>query len=188
MVVSETYSAENQAVEGRRIGDIAAERGQKPFDVMCDIVIATICAPAWCRCRRPTTADSWELRVDSWRDPRVVLGASDAGAHLDLLATFDWATRFLALARDMGVMPMEEAVHRITGVQADLYGLTGRGHIREGAIADLVLFDPASIGPGPGDVAGGSPWRRRAALWRGDGHRARPGRWARRRGRRRPHR
>jgi N-acyl-D-aspartate/D-glutamate deacylase len=48
----------------------------------------------------------------------------------------------------MGVMPIEEAVQRITGVQADLYGLTDRGHIREGAIADLVLFDATSIGPG----------------------------------------
>jgi N-acyl-D-aspartate/D-glutamate deacylase len=92
--------------------------------------------------------ESWDLRIDSWRDPRVVLGASDAGAHLDLLATFDWATRFLALTRDMNVMPIEEAVQRITGVQADLYGLVDRGHIKEGAIADLVLFDPALIGPG----------------------------------------
>ena len=105
-------------------------------------------------------AESWRLRIESWRDPRVVLGASDAGAHLDLLATFDWATRFLALARDMEVMPLEEAVHRITGVQADLYGLAGRGHIREGAVADLVLFDPDSIGPGQAtwreDLPGGA--------------------------------
>jgi len=74
--------------------------------------------------------------------------SEEIDAALDLLATFDWATRFLALARDMEVMPMEEAVHRITGVQADLYGLTGRGHISEGGVADLVLFDPDLIGPG----------------------------------------
>ena len=108
----------------------------------------TIFVPDWFRCRPLTTANRGICASTSWRDPRVVLGASDAGAHLDLLATFDWATRFLALARDMGVMPVEEAVQRITGVQADLYGLTDRGHIGEGTIADLVLFDPASIGPG----------------------------------------
>ncbi|HEY2301804.1 MAG TPA: amidohydrolase family protein [Acidimicrobiales bacterium] len=148
MVVSETYSAETKPFEGRRLGDIAAERGQKPFDAMCDIVALDDLRTGLVPVPPADDSDSWDLRVDSWRDPRVVLGASDAGAHLDLLATFDWATRFLALTRDMGVMPIEEAVHRITGVQADLYGLTGRGHISEGAIADLVLFDAASIGPG----------------------------------------
>jgi N-acyl-D-aspartate/D-glutamate deacylase len=160
MVVSETYTADNKPAEGRRIGDIAAERGQRAFDVMCDIVIGDDLRTGLVPVPPADDADSWRLRVDSWRDPRVVLGASDAGAHLDLLATFDWATRFLALARDMGVMPMEEAVHRITGVQADLYGLAGRGHISEGAIADLVLFDPDSIGPGQAtwreDLPGGA--------------------------------
>jgi N-acyl-D-aspartate/D-glutamate deacylase len=75
-----------------------------------------------------------------------VLGASDAGAHLDLLSTFDWATRFLALTRDMGTMPIEEAVHRVTGVQGRLYGLAGRGCVEQGAIADIVVFDPESVG------------------------------------------
>jgi N-acyl-D-aspartate/D-glutamate deacylase len=147
-VVSETFSAETKAYEGRRLGDIAAERRQKPFDAMCDIAILDELRTGFIPLPPADDRESWDMRLESWRDPRVVLGASDAGAHLDLLATFDWATRFLALTRDMGVMPIEEAVQRITGVQADLYGLTDRGHIREGAIADLVLFDPASIGPG----------------------------------------
>jgi N-acyl-D-aspartate/D-glutamate deacylase len=148
MVVSETFCAKTKSYEGRRLGDIAAERGQTPFDAMCDIVIQDDLRTGLVPVPPADDRESWDLRIESWSDPRVVLGASDAGAHLDLLATFDWATRFLALTRDMGVMPIEKAVHRVTGVQADLYGLTDRGHIHEGAIADLVLFDPESIGPG----------------------------------------
>ncbi len=48
-------------------------------------------------------------------------------------------------ARDVGTIGMGEAVHRMTGLTADVMGLTDRGHIREGGFADLVIFDPATI-------------------------------------------
>jgi N-acyl-D-aspartate/D-glutamate deacylase len=101
---------------------------------------------------RPIAPDdecSWALRADVWRDPRVVLGASDTGAHLDLMATFNYTTTMLAAARTRGLMPLEEAVHRLTDVQARLYGLRGRGRIEPDAWADVVVFDPETIGPGP---------------------------------------
>ncbi len=148
MVVAEGFTESTRLLEGRPLGDIAEERGQDPFDVLCDIVVHDDLRTGLVPVPPADDAASWKLRVDSWRDPRVVLGASDAGAHLDLLSTFDWATRFLALNRDMGVMPLEEAVERVTGVQARLYGLSDRGRVGEGAAADLVVFDPASIGPG----------------------------------------
>jgi N-acyl-D-aspartate/D-glutamate deacylase len=148
MVVSEAYTDRTRAYEGRRIGEIAAERGQEPFDTMCDIVLLDELRTGLVPVPPADDPASWKLRIESWRDPRVVIGASDAGAHLDLLSTFDWATRFLALTRDMGTMPMEEAVHRVTGVQGRLYGLEGRGSLEEGAIADIVVFDPGSVGPG----------------------------------------
>ena len=47
--------------------------------------------------------------------------------------------------RDVGVLPLEEAVHRMTGMPAAKFGLTGRGVVEPGAFADLVLFDPATI-------------------------------------------
>jgi N-acyl-D-aspartate/D-glutamate deacylase len=148
MVITEGFSERTRPLEGRRIGEVAAERGQDPFDVLCDIVVEDDLRTGLIPVPPADDPSSWKLRVESWQDPRVVLGASDAGAHLDFLFTFDWAPRFLALNRDMGIMPLEEAVQRVTGVQARLYGLTGRGSIGEGAVADLVVFDPASIGPG----------------------------------------
>jgi N-acyl-D-aspartate/D-glutamate deacylase len=103
---------------------------------------------------------SWELREQSWKDPRVVLGASDAGAHLRFLATFDWATCFLGDNRRRGVMPLEQAVHRVTGVQALLYGLKGRGFVSPGCVADITVFDPDAIRSGPlewrDDLPGGA--------------------------------
>lgn len=67
----------------------------------------------------------------------------DAKPHPRLYNTF---ARVLGhYARDEGLMPMETAIHRMTGMSADKFGLTDRGRIAEGAFADLVLFDPATV-------------------------------------------
>jgi N-acyl-D-aspartate/D-glutamate deacylase len=149
MTIIETFSAENDGLAGRVVGDIAAERGQEPFDALCDIVILdelrTVLMP-------PLAGDdqeSWELRRDVWRDPRAVVGASDAGAHLDMLSTFSFSTAMLRSCRDRGLMEVEEAVHFLTDVPARLYGIRERGRIEEGWHADLVVFDEATIAPGP---------------------------------------
>jgi N-acyl-D-aspartate/D-glutamate deacylase len=92
--------------------------------------------------------ESWELRRDVWRDRRAIVGASDAGAHLDMLSTFNFSTSMLRGARDRSLMPVEEAVHYLTDVPARLYGLRERGRIAEGWYGDLVVFDPDTVGPG----------------------------------------
>jgi N-acyl-D-amino-acid deacylase len=51
--------------------------------------------------------------------------------------------------REKQVMPLERAVHKLTGEPAGVYGLAGRGRIAEGSVADICVFDPATIGPGP---------------------------------------
>jgi N-acyl-D-aspartate/D-glutamate deacylase len=149
MIVDETYNPRNETARGRTIGDIAAETGQDPFDVLCDIVVAdelrTGLIPP------PSAADSqaWTERVKTWTDDRVVIGASDAGAHLDLLSTFDYPARLLALSRDHAELSLEEAVHQLTQVPARLYGVKERGAVRPGHWADLVLFDADVIDSGP---------------------------------------
>jgi N-acyl-D-aspartate/D-glutamate deacylase len=51
--------------------------------------------------------------------------------------------------RDRGLLPLEEAVHQLTDVPARLYGLRDRGRVAEGWFADLIVFDPDTVGPGP---------------------------------------
>jgi N-acyl-D-aspartate/D-glutamate deacylase len=92
---------------------------------------------------------SWELRRDIWRDPRAIVGASDAGAHLDMLSTFNYSTAMLRACRDHDLMPLEEAVSLLTNRQARLYGIKERGQIAEGWHADVVVFDADRIAPGP---------------------------------------
>jgi N-acyl-D-aspartate/D-glutamate deacylase len=150
LVVLETFAPENAAYVGRSVGEVAVERGQRPFDALCDIAIADELRTAFSTPEFGNDRADWEARVAVWRDGRAVIGASDAGAHLDLLATFNYTTTTLARAvREHEVLPLEEAVHLLTDVPARLYGLRDRGRVATGAYADLVVFDPATIGPGP---------------------------------------
>jgi N-acyl-D-aspartate/D-glutamate deacylase len=145
-VIGDTFSAQNEGLTGRRVGEIAAERGTTPFDTLLDIVIAddlrTVLWPG------ATDADpeSWELRRQAWQHPAVMLGGSDAGAHLDRMQGANYPTRFLADSlRGRRLTTLEDAVRMMTSVPAALFGLRDRGVIAEGAHADLVLFDPEVI-------------------------------------------
>jgi N-acyl-D-aspartate/D-glutamate deacylase len=91
----------------------------------------------------------------------AVIGGSDAGAHLDMMCGAIYSTALLSHGvRDFEVIALEEAVHQITGVPAALYGLIDRGRIADGSAADLVLFDPDTVGYGPertrDDLPGGA--------------------------------
>ena len=155
---------------------------------------ATSCWPTTCspasgptpRCRRD---EDWKLRVDVWRDERAVIGASDAGAHLDLLATFNYSTVLLGEAvREQRLLPLEEAVHLITDVPAQLYGLVDRGRLEEGYHADVVVLDPATVDSDADRHALRPARRRRPPLRRRAGHRPRAGQRHAASSRRRAHR
>jgi N-acyl-D-aspartate/D-glutamate deacylase len=145
-VIGDTFCSANEGLTGRRVGDIAAERGTSAFDTLLDIVVAdelrTVLWPG------ATDADpeSWELRRQAWQHPAVMLGGSDAGAHLDRMQGANYPTRFIAdCLRGRRLTTLEDAVRMMTSVPAELFGLRDRGVVREGAVADLVVFDPDRV-------------------------------------------
>ncbi|MEV6007520.1 D-aminoacylase [Streptomyces sp. NPDC051976] len=161
-VIGDTYSDANAGVSGRVVRDIAAERGQEPFETLVEICandgMRTVLWPM------PTDNDpgSWELRRRTWDHEDVMLGGSDAGAHLDRMCGAPYTTRFLGdCLRGRRLLPLERAVRMLTADPARLFGLRGRGVIAPGNAADLVLFDPDRIDAGTAtlvhDLPGDSP-------------------------------
>lgn len=146
-VIGDTYSDANAGLKGRVVKDIAEERGQDPFDTLIEIVIndglATILWPM------PTDndPDTWSLRQSTWAEEDVMLGGSDAGAHLDRMCGAPYTTRFLGDAvRGRKLVSLEQAVKMITDDPAQLFGLKDRGRLVEGFNADIVVFDPETVG------------------------------------------
>ena len=148
--VDQVFSDENARFRGRKLGEIGEELGKTPFDAMLDIALSEDLRTSFLPFIPGDDDKSWELRGEVWRDPRTVIGASDAGAHLDMIDTFTCTTSLLGPAvRDKGLLGWEEAIQQLTQVPAELYGLEGRGVLAEGRQADVVVFDPERVGPGP---------------------------------------
>jgi N-acyl-D-aspartate/D-glutamate deacylase len=152
---------------------MAAARGTDVIDVLIDVVLVEnldlfLVLPSL----TPSLGRSdegWRVRASVWKDPRVMLGGSDAGAHVDLMCHANYPTVVLGEAvRDRGLLSLEEAVEMMTDRPARHYGLRHRGQIAEGWHADLVVFDPARIATQPTtvrhDLPGGGERLHAAAL------------------------
>ncbi|MER8195621.1 D-aminoacylase [Streptomyces microflavus] len=161
-VIGDTYSAANEGLGGRVVNDIAAERGQDPFHCLVEICAADDLRTVLWPMPTDNDPDSWALRQRTWEHEDVMLGGSDAGAHLDRMCGAPYTTRFLGdCLRGRKLVPLTAAVKMLTDDPARLFGLRERGRIEEGFHADLVLFDPERIDAGPAtlvhDLPGDSP-------------------------------
>jgi N-acyl-D-aspartate/D-glutamate deacylase len=142
---------------GRSLGEIASVRGTDVIDVLLDVVLVEALTlylvlpsltPSLGR-----SDEGWRARVDVWKDPRVMLGGSDAGAHLDLMCHANYPTVVLGeVVRQRGLLSLEEAVEMMTDRPARHYGLTDRGRVAPGWLADLVVFDPREVGSRPTEL------------------------------------
>ena len=148
LVIAETFSAANEGLLGRSVADVAADRGLSNWDAICEVVVADRLRTGF-SVPIPESEADWAARAEVWRDPRAVVGGSDAGAHLDTMCGAVYSTSLLGLGvRQRGLLSFEEAVRLLTDVPARLYGLVDRGRLAEGCWADIVVFDPATVGPG----------------------------------------
>jgi N-acyl-D-aspartate/D-glutamate deacylase len=147
LVIAETFDPGQLGLEGRTVGDVAGEWGMDAWDAMCRIMVADRLRTGF-SVPIPESDDDWRARAEVWRDPRAVVGGSDAGAHLDTMCGAVYSTSLLGDGvRRRQLLPVEEAVRLLTDVPARLYGLADRGRVTEGWWADLVVFDPERIGP-----------------------------------------
>ncbi len=146
--IAETFSAANARYEGKRVGEIARDKGMDPFEALMEIALADelrtgLAPPAF----GSSDAD-WRLRAQLLTDERTIAGGSDAGAHVDMMCGSVYTTSLLAEGvRARGLLPLEEAVRQLSDVPARLYGLRERGRIEHRWWADLVVFDPDAVAP-----------------------------------------
>jgi len=135
-------------LEDRGVIDIATERSVDPFDLILDLALEdpTLSLRVRCVVANDDPAEvSFLLSED-----HCALGLSDAGAHVGQLCDAPQATDLLGnWVRERGVMTMEQAIHRLTKSQADLFQIVDRGVLRPGTWADIVVFEPETVAPGP---------------------------------------
>jgi N-acyl-D-aspartate/D-glutamate deacylase len=126
------------------LSDIASARGGDEVDALLDLSLETDLA---CQFGIPILNTDETMVAQLIRHPAGILALSDAGAHVDTLSDQGFTTYLLGhWVRELQALPLEEAVRLLTSAPATLYGLHGRGEIRLGAAADLVLFDPDTVG------------------------------------------
>ena len=128
---------------GRTLEEIAASEGKQPVDAYFDLGLAD---------NLDTRFQSSTFNFDPAgierliTDDRCLIGLSDGGAHVDFICDVGYATALLDLwVRKRGALSLERAVHKLTQVPARLFGIPDRGVLGEGKVADLVLFDPATV-------------------------------------------
>ena len=132
---------------GRRVTDIARERNASPLDVMCELALSEDLTTRF----RAYIANDDQAEVGSLlTEDHVVLGLTDAGAHVDQLCDAPLPTDLLGTwVRERELMPLERAVRKLAGEPADMFGFEGRGYLRPGYAADITVFDPTTVAPGP---------------------------------------
>ena len=155
----------NQHLKGKSMAEIAQEQGKDVLDTFLDLALEE---------NLETEFERHEVNSDEaamtalLTSPYTIIGQSDGGAHVVFRTDYSYSTYLLShWVRERGIMPLEEAIRKLTFVPASLFGLYNRGLLRPGMAADLMIFDPATIAPlEPGeaqDLPGGAKRRKQLA-------------------------
>jgi N-acyl-D-aspartate/D-glutamate deacylase len=137
---------ENASYVGKSVADMAASRGQDPLEAFLDLSLEeNLETMFW----SSNSNGDPEAVGEILRSPHVLVGLSDAGAHVEFDAAFGYGTTLLGeWVRERGTLSLEEAIRKLTFQVASVYGLEGRGLLRPGYAADLAIFDPQTVAAG----------------------------------------
>ena len=130
----------------RKLVDLAKERGESPLDTM---IALSLEENLETRFRYIQANDDEEGIEHLLQQEQMALGLSDAGAHVGMLCDAPLPTDLLGnWVRERGVIPLEKAVHKLTGEPAGIFRFEDRGILKAGAHADVCIFDPDRVDPG----------------------------------------
>ncbi len=133
---------------GFRLTELAEQMGVDEFDALMELALAE--PDLMLRIKVIIANDDPEGVTTLLQDEHTTLGLSDAGAHVGQLCDAPQATDLLGnWVRDRSTLPMETAIRKLSGQQADLFAIEGRGYLRPGYWADVCVFDPETVDPGP---------------------------------------
>jgi N-acyl-D-amino-acid deacylase len=138
------YPLERMTPPFRTVATIASETGKQPIDVVIDMALEKHLKMFFLQ---PLFNEDWDVVLFMMRHPRTAVTFSDSGAHVSQIMDSSLQTHMLAYwVREKQAFTLEQAVRKMTFDVASFWGLKGRGLVREGNIADLVIFDPATVG------------------------------------------
>ena len=146
ITLHEAQSDSLKHLEGLTVAEMARAQGKDAVDTFLDTVVADNLSCEF-------TMASFNTRVDRMaellNDPSILIGLGDGGAHVDMLCDCGYPTYLLGTwVRERGVLSIEQAVRRLTSDPADFFGISDRGRLQPGLAADIVIFDPDTIGSG----------------------------------------
>src|SRR5918996_4554901 len=135
--------AKNKSFERKSVQEIARAQEKDGLDCFLDI---SLDEDLETRFVHTNTQGDPQAVCEILKHPAVIIGQSDAGAHMGYDARFGYSTAFLGCwVRGYGIMGLEEAVSKLTFRVASIFGLSDRGLLRSGLAADIAVFDPATV-------------------------------------------
>ncbi|MSP37228.1 MAG: hypothetical protein EXR70_01885 [Deltaproteobacteria bacterium] len=165
--VEKVSLAENQQYAGKSVAEVASLRNQDALDAFLDLSLAEDLNTTFETTNRGFNPEAMSTIMKS---PYVIIGTSDAGAHVQFGADFGYCTTLLGMwVRDRQMIRMEQAIHKLTFHVASIYGIEGRGLLRPGFAADVTIFDPATIKAYPPEWADDYPAATKRLIQRSEG-------------------
>jgi N-acyl-D-aspartate/D-glutamate deacylase len=134
-------------LEEQPLADAARRLGKDPVDLALDLALAS---DLQARFRMAVMNFDEKEVAELITDPHTVIALSDAGAHASQLCDACYSTYLLGhWVREKKTLTVEQAVHQLTQRPAEMFGIGDRGLLAEGRPADVVVFDPGTVAPGP---------------------------------------
>jgi N-acyl-D-aspartate/D-glutamate deacylase len=144
VVVDKVSRTEHIDFHGKSIEEVSRLQGIAAIDAFLDLALAEDLETVFEESN--TQGDEKAVR-EIFQSPYVMLGQSDAGAHVASgNPGFGFGTLLLSYwVRERKIMPLEEAIRKLTFMPASIFGIRDRGLLRPGMAADIFAFDPAAI-------------------------------------------